>query len=85
MYNNLISFDLISIYEFVYFFSLIDDHEFFPVVAPLKGMEHCIGTFVESCDVNNDGAISKVEWVTCLQLDADDVTNIDLRCDEFHE
>ena len=49
--------------------SLVDDGELWPVVAPLKGMEHCLSSFIATCDGDADGNISKTEWITCLQLD----------------
>ncbi|KAE9421024.1 hypothetical protein Angca_002148 [Angiostrongylus cantonensis] len=46
----------------------VSHHELIPITAPVIPMESCIKPFLESCDTNNDGTISIVEWGKCLGL-----------------
>jgi len=51
-----------------------------PITAPLKPVEHCTATFLENCDVDNNGRIDIVEWGSCLQLEDDEIED---RCDDL--
>ncbi|VDK45254.1 unnamed protein product [Anisakis simplex] len=46
----------------------VSHHELIPITAPVIPMESCIKPFLESCDANNDGNISIMEWGKCLGL-----------------
>lgn len=60
----------------------VSRHELFPIRAPLMALEHCIGPFLDSCDINNDHEITLTEWGKCLQLEEED---LDEKCDELAE
>ena len=47
----------------------VSRHELFPVKAPLKALEHCIGDFLDNCDVDTDNEITFQEWAKCLEID----------------
>ncbi len=47
----------------------VTSEELLSITAPLKPLEHCTGPFLESCDSNDNGIISLVEWGACLGLD----------------
>lgn len=38
------------------------------IIASVKPMEHCLVPFLDSCDENDDGTITLVEWGTCLKI-----------------
>ncbi|KAL3118101.1 hypothetical protein niasHT_000037 [Heterodera trifolii] len=46
----------------------VSHHELIPITAPVIPMESCIKPFLESCDINKDGAITIKEWGKCLGL-----------------
>lgn len=47
----------------------VSRHELFPVKAPLKALEHCIGDFLDNCDEDDDNEITFAEWAKCLEID----------------
>ena len=49
--------------------NFVSRHELFPVKAPLKALEHCIGDFLDNCDADDDLEITFTEWTQCLELD----------------
>jgi hypothetical protein len=60
----------------------IDFHELIPISAPLKPLEHCTEEFLDDCDGNDDGVISKREWGMCLGLDEEDMEQ---RCEDYRD
>jgi len=46
----------------------VSHHELIPITAPVIPMESCIKPFLETCDANNDGSITIMEWGKCLGL-----------------
>ena len=58
-------------------------HELFPVRAPLKTLEHCIGDFLDGCDANADHQISLGEWTDCLGIE--DRQEVRARCEQINE
>jgi len=57
----------------------VSRHELFPIRAPLMALEHCIGPFLDSCDVDNDHRITLKEWGTCLGIPSNELQD---RCDD---
>lgn len=51
----------------------VSRHELFPLRAPLMVMEHCISTFLNQCDANNDKMITLTEWGVCLGLEENEI------------
>lgn len=47
----------------------VSRHELFPIRAPLVSLEHCIGPFLDGCDVDGNHHITLKEWGKCLELD----------------
>ena len=60
----------------------VSRHELFPVRAPLKTLEHCIGDFLDGCDADDDHRISLAEWADCLGIE--DRGEIEERCEEIN-
>eukprot|EP00094_Tigriopus_californicus_P004981 TCALIF_04797-PA protein Name:"Similar to ost-1 SPARC (Caenorhabditis elegans)" AED:0.18 eAED:0.18 QI:0/0.71/0.75/0.87/0.85/1/8/109/286 len=60
----------------------VSRHELFPVKAPLQSLEHCIGDFLEGCDVDGDHQITLKEWGACLNLEA---SNLEARCETLNK
>ena len=60
----------------------VSRHELFPIRAPLMALEHCIGPFLDSCDVDNDHFITLNEWGTCLGLTAEEIED---KCEEVRD
>lgn len=55
---------------------IVTRSEFFPLIAPLKPLEHCIGDFLDKCDQDSNGEITLQEWGHCLDLPDDDIEDI---------
>nr|XP_053641995.1 SPARC-like [Cherax quadricarinatus] len=53
--------------------SAVSRHELFPIRAPLITLEHCISTFLDSCDPNDDHLITLKEWGNCTKLSQEDL------------
>lgn len=60
----------------------VSRHELFPIRAPLMALEHCIGPFLNSCDVDDDHFISLQEWGTCLELTPEEIED---KCDDVRD
>lgn len=60
----------------------VSRHELFPVKAPLQSLEHCIGDFLEGCDVDGDHKITLKEWGACLNLEE---SNLEARCETLSQ
>lgn len=71
-----IEFDLFDVQQkhfympgiFALLHSAVSRHELFPIRAPLYTLEHCIGTFLDSCDLDDDHLITLKEWGNCTKL-----------------
>ncbi|KAK3863833.1 hypothetical protein Pcinc_030436 [Petrolisthes cinctipes] len=61
----------------------VSRHELFPMRAPLFTLEHCIGSFLDSCDGNNDHNITLQEWATCTKLSEDQVDQLEELCEDI--
>lgn len=55
---------------------IVTRSELFPLIAPLKPLEHCIGDFLDKCDGNSNGEITLQEWGHCLDLPEDSIEDI---------
>lgn len=55
---------------------IVTRSELFPLIAPLKPLEHCIGDFLDRCDANSNGEITLQEWGHCLDLPDDSIEDI---------
>jgi len=60
----------------------VSRHELFPIRAPLMALEHCIGPFLDSCDVDDDHFITLNEWGTCLGLTEEEIED---KCEEVRD
>lgn len=63
----------------------VSRHELFPIRAPLMSMEHCIGTFLDSCDPNDDHYVSLKEWADCTKLSVNDTTKLEDLCEGIRD
>ncbi|XP_064117959.1 SPARC-like isoform X2 [Macrobrachium nipponense] len=63
----------------------VSRHELFPIRAPLMSMEHCIGTFLDSCDPNDDHYVSLKEWAACTKLSVNDTTKLEDLCEGIRD
>lgn len=55
---------------------IISRTEFFPLVAPLKALEHCIGDFLDEADADSDGQITLKEWGLALEFAEEEIEDI---------
>jgi len=55
---------------------IISRTEFFPLIAPLKALEHCIGDFLDMADVDSNGEITLKEWGKALDIPEDEIEDI---------
>lgn len=55
---------------------IISRTEFFPLIAPLKALEHCIGDFLDSADQDSNGEITLKEWGEALNIKDDEIEDI---------
>jgi len=55
---------------------IVTRSELFPLIAPLKPLEHCIGDFLDKCDANSNGEITLQEWGHCLDIPDDSIEDI---------
>jgi len=55
---------------------IVSRSELFPLVAPLKPLEHCIGDFLDKCDADSNGEITLQEWGHCLSLPDENIEDI---------
>jgi len=55
---------------------IVTRSELFPLIAPLKPLEHCIGDFLDKCDANSNGEITLQEWGHCLDIPDDNIEDI---------
>lgn len=55
---------------------IITRSELFPLIAPLKALEHCITPFLDNCDVDSNGEITLSEWGHALNLEDDEIEDI---------
>lgn len=62
--------------------SAVSRHELFPVKAPLQSLEHCIGDFLDGCDLDDDHMISLTEWGTCLEIPAEEMRD---ECEKINQ
>jgi len=60
----------------------VSRHELFPVIAPLKTMEHCIGEFLDQCDTDENHLIDLKEWGKCLEIPEEEMEQ---RCEEVQQ
>jgi len=60
----------------------VSRHELFPIRAPLMALEHCIGPFLNSCDVDDDHFITLGEWGACLELTQDEIED---KCEDVRD
>ncbi|KAK8384852.1 hypothetical protein O3P69_014426 [Scylla paramamosain] len=63
----------------------VSRHELFPIRAPLYTLENCVATFLDSCDTNDDHAITLREWATCTKLSEDDLEKFENFCEGMRE
>jgi len=63
---------------------IVSRSEFFPLIAPLKPLEHCIGDFLDRCDQNSNGEITLQEWGHCLNIPDDNIEDICEGVDGHH-
>ncbi|MPC28407.1 Secreted protein acidic and rich in cysteine [Portunus trituberculatus] len=63
----------------------VSRHELFPIRAPLYTLENCVATFLDSCDTNDDHAITLREWATCTKLSEDDLEKFENFCEGIRE
>ncbi|KAK7066822.1 hypothetical protein SK128_011702 [Halocaridina rubra] len=63
----------------------VSRHELFPIRAPLLALEHCIGTFLDSCDPDDDHEITIHEWAKCTKLSVDDVSKLEDLCEDIRD
>jgi len=61
---------------------LISRTEFFPLIAPLKALEHCIGDFLDAADQDSNGEITLKEWGKALNIEEDEIEDI---CEKIPE
>lgn len=61
----------------------VSRHELFPIRAPLMALEHCISTFLDSCDPNDDHYVSLKEWAACTKLSVDDTNKLESMCEDL--
>lgn len=61
---------------------ILSRSEFFPLIAPLKALEHCIGDFLDKADQNSNGEITLSEWGAALNIGEDEIEDI---CEKFPE
>ncbi|OQV24785.1 SPARC protein [Hypsibius exemplaris] len=54
----------------------ISRKELMPVRAPLIPMEHCIASFLDDCDSDNDHKLTLAEWGKCLKLEEAEIEDI---------
>lgn len=55
---------------------IVSRSELFPLIAPLKPLEHCIGDFLDKCDANSNGEITLQEWGHCLDIPDENIEDI---------
>jgi len=55
---------------------IVTRSELFPLIAPLKPLEHCIGDFLDKCDGNGNGEITLQEWGHCLNIPDENIEDI---------
>jgi len=55
---------------------IVTRSELFPLIAPLKPLEHCIGDFLDKCDADSNGEITLQEWGHCLDIPDDNIEDI---------
>jgi len=55
---------------------IVSRSELFPLIAPLKPLEHCIGDFLDKCDANSNGEITLQEWGHCLEIPDENIEDI---------
>jgi len=55
---------------------IISRTEFFPLIAPLKALEHCIGDFLDLADEDSNGEITLNEWGKALNIAEDEIEDI---------
>lgn len=55
---------------------VVSRSELFPLIAPLKPLEHCIGDFLDKCDVDGNGEITLQEWGHCLNIPDENIEDI---------
>jgi len=55
---------------------IVSRSELFPLVAPLKPLEHCIGDFLDKCDADSNGEVTLQEWGHCLSLPDENIEDI---------
>lgn len=63
----------------------VSRHELFPIRAPLMAMEHCIGTFLDSCDPNDDHFVTLKEWLTCTKVSVEDGKKLEDLCEDIRD
>jgi len=63
----------------------VSRHELFPIRAPLVTLEHCIGTFLDSCDPDDDHYITIKEWAKCTKLSEEDIEELEQMCEDIRE
>jgi len=61
---------------------IISRTEFFPLIAPLKALEHCIGDFLNAADQDSNGEITLKEWGKALNIKEDEIEDI---CEKIPE
>lgn len=55
---------------------IVTRSELFPLIAPLKPLEHCIGDFLDKCDADSNGEITLQEWGHCLDIPDENIEDI---------
>lgn len=55
---------------------ILSRSEFFPLIAPLKALEHCIGDFLDLADGDSNGEITLKEWGMALNIQEDEIEDI---------
>jgi len=63
----------------------VSRHELFPIRAPLHTLEHCITTFLDSCDPDGDHYVTLKEWASCLQLNQEHVEDLQDLCEDIRD
>ncbi|XP_071528735.1 SPARC [Panulirus ornatus] len=65
--------------------SAVSRHELFPIRAPLVTLEHCISTFLDSCDENDDHLITLKEWGKCSNLSEEELDKLEDMCEDIRD